>query len=408
MVQLRGSIKEPFVLATRGALRFRELIGGGANKGYVNALGALTGGQALQMVKGGLQAIYVSGWQVAADNNTLLATYPDQSLYPVDSVPRLVEAINNSFRAADRIQWAKGIRPGNKSYVDYFVPIVGDAEAGFGGVLNAYELCRNLIRAGAAVIHLEDQLSSAKKCGHLGGKVLVPTSDAIQKLTAARLAADVSGVPTVIIARTDAYSANLVTSNLDPCAVPFLSGGRTSDGLFYVNPGIEHAIARGLAYAPYADLLWCETATPSLTDARKFAQAIHAQFPGKPLAYNCSPSFNWKQHLSEQQIASFQDDLSELGYVFQFITLAGIHSAWFNVFDLSYHYAQGKGIEHYVDKVQTPEFQAQKQGYTFVAHQQEVGVGYFDTVTRIIQQEDSGICAMKGSTEESQFTLPLP
>lgn len=405
VIRLRGSLKEVNVVATRGARLFRDLINGKAKKPYVNALGALTGGQAVQMVKGGLEAIYVSGWQVAADNNSQLATYPDQSLYPVDSVPRLVQAINNSFRAADRIQWANGVRPGDPQYIDYFVPVVADAEAGFGGVLNAYELCRHLIDAGAAVIHIEDQLSSAKKCGHLGGKVLVPTSEAIQKLTAARLAADVANVPTVLIARTDAYSAVLQTSDADLYDAPFLTGKRTDDGFFFVKPGIDQAIARGLAYAPYADLLWCETATPSLEDARKFATSIHAKFPKKLLAYNCSPSFNWRKNLSEETIANFQDELAKMGYVFQFITLAGIHSAWYNIFDLASHYAKGQGIKHYVEKVQAKEFAALEHGYTFVAHQQEVGVGYFDTVTRVIQQHESGTCAMKGSTEEDQFTV---
>lgn len=403
VVRLRGSMKESNTLAQRASERFWHLVTGGSKKGYVNALGALSGGQAVQMVKGGLEAIYLSGWQVAADNNSSLSMYPDQSLYGVDSVPRLIRSINNAFRRADQIQWSKGITQDDPRFIDYFVPILADAEAGFGGVLNAYELCKAMIDAGVGAIHLEDQLSSAKKCGHLGGKVLVPTTEAIQKLTAARLAADVAGVPTVIIARTDADAASLVTSDWDVNDKPFLTGERTVDGFHIVRSGIDQAIARGLAYAPYADLVWCESSKPCLEDARKFADALHAKFPGKPLAYNCSPSFNWKKNLTEAEISSFQAKLGAMGYAFQFITLAGIHSMWYNMFELAHSYGQGEGMKHYVEKVQQPEFQAQKKGYTFVAHQQEVGVGYFDDVTNVIQSGMSCTTAMKGSTEEAQF-----
>lgn len=403
VVRLRGSIKETNTFARRASERLWALVSGRAQKGYVNALGALSGGQAVQMVKGGLEAIYLSGWQVAADNNSSMCMYPDQSLYAVDSVPRLIRCINNALRRSDQIQWAKNIRSDDPRFVDYFAPIVADAEAGFGGCLNAYELCKVMIEAGAGGIHLEDQLSSAKKCGHLGGKVLVPTTEAIQKLTAARLAADVAGVPTVIIARTDSDGAALLTSDWDPNDKPFLTGERTSDGFYVVRSGVDQAIARGLAYAPYCDLIWCETSKPCLNHAKKFADAIHEKFPGKPLAYNCSPSFNWKKNLSEEEISSFQEKLATMGYMFQFITLAGIHSMWYNMFDLAHHYARGEGMKHYVNKVQEPEFEAQRKGYTFVAHQQEVGVGYFDDVASVIQGRETCTTAMKGSTEEEQF-----
>lgn len=403
VVRLRGSIIEANTLAFGAAERFWYLVTGGAKKGYVNALGALSGGQAVQMVKGGLEAIYISGWQVAADNNSSLSTYPDQSLYGVDSVPRLVKSVNNALRRADQIQWSKGITHDDPRFIDYFVPILADAEAGFGGVLNAYELCKFLIEAGAGAIHLEDQLSSAKKCGHLGGKVLVPTTEAIRKLVAARLAADVAGVPTVIVARTDADAASLLTSDWDENDKEFLTGERTVDGFYVVRCGIDQAIARGISYAPYSDVVWCETSRPDMDDAQKFANAIHAKFPGKPLAYNCSPSFNWEKNLSEEKISAFQATLASMGYSFQFITLAGIHSMWFNMFDLAYQYSRGEGMKHYVEKVQVPEFEALRRGYTFVAHQQEVGVGYFDDVVNVIQGGVSCINSMKGSTEEDQF-----
>jgi isocitrate lyase len=328
--------------------------------------------------------------------------YPDQSLYPVDSVPTVVERINNTFIRADEIQAQRGIKPGSKDYVDYFAPIVADAEAGFGGVLNAFELMKAMIRAGAGGVHFEDQLASVKKCGHMGGKVLVPTQDAVQKLVAARLAADVMGVPTVILARTDAEAADLITSEVDDNDKPFLTGERTPEGFFKTRKGIDQAISRGLAYAPYADMVWCETGTPDLGFARKFAEAIRAKYPGKLLAYNCSPSFNWKKNLDDATIAKFQRELGAMGYKYQFITLAGIHSMWFNMFDLAQEYV-AKGMTAYVEKVQQPEFEARDRGYTFVSHQQEVGTGYFDDVTTVIQGGQSSTTAMHGSTEEAQF-----
>ena len=403
VIALRGSVNPACTLAQLGAEKLWKLLHGEARKGYVNCLGALTGGQALQQAKAGLEAIYLSGWQVAADANSASVMYPDQSLYPVDSVPAVVKRINNTFRRADQIQWAKGIGPGDQGYTDYFLPIVADAEAGFGGVLNAFELMKAMIEAGAAAVHFEDQLAAVKKCGHMGGKVLVPTREAVQKLVAARLAADVLGVPTLLVARTDADAADLLTSDCDPEDSRFLTGKRTPEGFFYTHAGIEQAISRGLAYAPYADLVWCETSTPDLAAARKFADAIHARFPGKLLAYNCSPSFNWKKNLDDATIARFQDALAEMGYVYQFITLAGIHSMWFNMFDLAHAYAQGEGMKHYVDKVQQPEFEAGARGYTFAAHQQEVGTGYFDKVTTVIQGGSSSVTALTGSTEEQQF-----
>ncbi|HEI8867225.1 isocitrate lyase [Serratia sp. AKBS12] len=403
VINLRGSVNPACTLAQNGAAKLWELLHGKSRKGYVNSLGALTGGQALQQAKAGVEAIYLSGWQVAADANTASAMYPDQSLYPVDSVPAVVERINNSFRRADQIQWANKIEPGSQGYTDYFLPIVADAEAGFGGVLNAFELMKAMIEAGAAGVHFEDQLAAVKKCGHMGGKVLVPTQEAIQKLVAARLAADVLGVPTLLIARTDADAADLLTSDCDPYDSPFISGERTAEGFFRTYAGIEQAISRGLAYAPYADLVWCETSTPDLAAAKRFADAIHAKFPGKLLAYNCSPSFNWKKNLDDQTIARFQDELSAMGYKYQFITLAGIHSMWFNMFDLAHAYAQGEGMKHYVDKVQQPEFDAVSRGYTFASHQQEVGTGYFDKVTTVIQGGASSVTALTGSTEEQQF-----
>ncbi|MDG0807936.1 isocitrate lyase [Pectobacterium brasiliense] len=403
VINLRGSVNPECTLAQLGAAKLWNLLHGDSRKGYVNCLGALTGGQALQQAKAGIEAIYLSGWQVAADANLASSMYPDQSLYPANSVPAVIERINNTFRRADQIQWANRIEPGDKRHTDYFLPIVADAEAGFGGVLNAFELMKSMIEAGAAAVHFEDQLASAKKCGHMGGKVLVPTQEAIQKLVAARLAADVLGVPTLLVARTDADAADLLTSDCDEYDRDFITGERTVEGFYRTRAGIEQAISRGLAYAPYADLVWCETSTPDLSLARRFAETIHAKFPGKLLAYNCSPSFNWKKNLDDSTIARFQDELSAMGYKYQFITLAGIHSMWFNMFDLAHAYAQGEGMRHYVEKVQQPEFEAIKDGYTFSSHQQEVGTGYFDKVTNIIQGGESSVTALTGSTEEQQF-----
>lgn len=403
VVRLRGSVNPACTLACLGAEKLWRLLNGDAKKGYINSLGALSGGQALQQAKAGIEAVYLSGWQVAADANLAGSMYPDQSLYPANSVPSVVERINNTFQRADQIQWASQIEPGDPRHTDYYLPVVADAEAGFGGVLNAFELMKAMIQAGAGGVHFEDQLASAKKCGHMGGKVLVPTQEAIQKLVAARLAADVMDVPTVLIARTDADAADLITSDCDDYDREFITGERTTEGFFRTRAGIEQAIARGLAYAPYADVLWCETSTPDLALARRFADAIHARFPGKLLAYNCSPSFNWKKNLDDAAIARFQDALAEMGYRFQFITLAGIHSMWFNMFDLAKAYAEGEGMRHYVEKVQQPEFAAREQGYTFSSHQQEVGTGYFDNVTTIIQGGVSSVTALTGSTEEQQF-----
>ncbi|RWT08383.1 isocitrate lyase [Aeromonas caviae] len=403
VVNLRGSLQPAHTLAQRGADKLWGLIHGGAKKGYVNCLGALTGGQAVQQAKAGIEAIYLSGWQVAADNNLSSTMYPDQSLYPANSVPSVVERINNSFARADQIQWANKVGPEDKDFIDYFLPIVADAEAGFGGVLNAFELMKGMIEAGAAGVHFEDQLASVKKCGHMGGKVLVPTQEAVQKLVAARLAADVCGTTTLVIARTDANAADLLTTDADPYDAGFLTGERTSEGFYKVQAGIEQAISRGLAYAPYADMVWCETAKPDLDEARKFAEAIKAQYPDKILAYNCSPSFNWKKNLDDATIARFQQELSDMGYKYQFITLAGIHNMWFHMYELAYQYARGEGMKHYVEMVQQPEFAAAERGYTFVAHQQEVGTGYFDKVTTVIQGGQSSVTALTGSTEEDQF-----
>lgn len=403
VVALRGSLVPENTIAQRGAEKLWSLVNGDAKKGYVNCLGALTGGQAVQQAKAGIEAVYLSGWQVAADNNTASTMYPDQSLYPVDSVPAVVQRINNSFRRADQIQWSSGKTPEDEGGIDYFLPIVADAEAGFGGVLNAHELMKSMIEAGAAGVHFEDQLASVKKCGHMGGKVLVPTQEAVQKLVAARLAADVAGTTTLVIARTDANAADLMTSDCDPYDRDFIVGDRTQEGFYRVKAGIDQAISRGLAYAPYADLIWCETAKPCLEEARKFAEAIHKQYPDQLLAYNCSPSFNWEKNLDAQTIAKFQQELSDMGYKYQFITLAGIHNMWFNMFELAHDYAQGEGMRHYVEKVQRPEFAAAEKGYTFVAHQQEVGTGYFDKVTNTIQGGQSSVTALTGSTEEDQF-----
>ena len=399
VVRLRGSFPIEHTLARRGAEKLWDLL---ATEPYVNCLGALTGGQAMQQVKAGVKAIYLSGWQVAADNNSYASMYPDQSLYPVDSVPIVVERINNTFRRADEIQHSKGIDAGDKGYIDNFAPIVADAEAGFGGVLNAFELMKAMIKAGAAGVHWEDQLASVKKCGHMGGKVLVPTAEACQKLIAARMAADVCGVPVLVIARTDAEAADLLTSDYDDNDKPFLTGERTAEGFYKTKKGMNQAISRAVAYAEYADLVWCETGTPDLDFAKKFADAVHAKHPGKMLAYNCSPSFNWKKNLDDATIAKFQRELGAMGYKYQFITLAGIHSMWYNMFDLAQDYVK-RGMSAYVEKVQEPEFAARDRGYTFVSHQQEVGAGYFDDVTTVIQGGSSSVKALTGSTEEEQF-----
>jgi isocitrate lyase len=399
VVRLRGSFQVEHTLARRGAEKLWDLVN---NTPYVNCLGALTGGQAVQQAKAGIKAIYLSGWQVAADNNEYAAMYPDQSLYPVDSVPKVVERINNAFNRADEIQWSKNINAGDAGHVEYHLPIVADAEAGFGGVLNAYELMKAMIRAGAAGVHWEDQLASVKKCGHMGGKVLVPTTEAVQKLIAARMAADVYGVPTLVIARTDAEAADLLTSDYDANDKPFLTGERTAEGFYKTKKGLDQAISRAIAYADYADLVWCETGTPDLEFARKFAEAVHKVHPGKMLAYNCSPSFNWKKNLDDATIAKFQVELGAMGYKYQFITLAGIHNMWYHMFDLAQDYAK-RGMSAYVEKVQEPEFAARDRGYTFVSHQQEVGTGYFDDVTTVIQGGKSSVTALTGSTEEEQF-----
>ncbi|MDB3870192.1 isocitrate lyase [Candidatus Thioglobus sp.] len=403
VIRLRGSKPIEYTHAKDGADQLWNLINGSSKKGYVNCMGAITGGQAMQQAKAGIEAIYLSGWQVAADGNTSETMYPDQSLYAYDSVPTMVRRINNTFKRADEIQHAKGMNPGDKGFVDYFLPIVADAEAGFGGVLNAYELMKNMITAGASGVHFEDQLASVKKCGHMGGKVLVPTRDAIEKLNAARLASDVMGVPTVLLARTDAEAATLITSDVDPIDEPFVTGERTPEGFYVVKNGLDQAISRGVSYAPYADLVWCETGKPDLGFAREFAEAVLAENPNQLLAYNCSPSFNWKKNLSESQIASFQEDIAAMGYKYQFITLAGIHNMWYNMFDLAHEYAKGEGMKHYVEKVQEPEFAAADKGYTFASHQQEVGAGYFDDVTTVIQGGQSSVTALTGSTEEEQF-----
>lgn len=392
VVRLRGSLREEHTLAQRAAQRLWISL---RSEPYVNALGALTGMQALQQARAGLKAIYLSGWQVAADANLGSEMYPDQSLYPANSVPAVVARINNTFRRADQIQWMEG-----HDDVDYFVPVVADAEAGFGGVLNAFELMKGMIHAGAAGVHFEDQLASVKKCGHMGGKVLVPTREAVAKLISARLAADVCGVPTVLIARTDAEAADLVTSDIDPNDQPFLTGERTVEGFFRTRPGIDQAVSRALAYAPYADLVWCETGVPDLKYAKTFAERVHEQFPGKMLAYNCSPSFNWKKNLDDATIARFQRELGAMGYKFQFITLAGFHSLNYGMFDLAHGYARD-GMTSFV-RLQEQEFAAAERGFTAVKHQREVGTTYFDAVTMTVER-DASTTAMKGSTEEGQF-----
>ena len=394
VVRLRGSVRLDHTLATMGATRLWELL---QTEPFVRALGAVTGNQAVEMVQAGLRAIYVSGWQIAGDANSAVQMYPDQSLYPVDSGPRLVRAINNALRRADQIAWMEG-----RSDVHWFAPIVADAEAGFGGPLNTYELVGAFIEAGAAAVHLEDQLSSVKKCGHMGGKVLVPKQTFIEKLIAARLAADVLDVPTILIARTDANSAGLIRSDFDETDRPFLTGKRAADGHYGVRGGIEYAIVRSLAYAPYADMLWCETATPDLGEAREYAEAIHAEFPDRALAYNCSPSFNWKKNLGPNAIAAFQDKLGELGYQFQFITLAGFHCLNANMYELAHDYNQ-TGMTAY-SRLQEREFGlAQKSGYRAIRHQAFVGTGYFDEITLTISGGEAGSVALKGSTEEEQF-----
>jgi isocitrate lyase len=393
VVRLRGSVVEEHTLARLGAERLWQLIKADRP---VRALGALTGGQAVQMVRAGLEAIYLSGWQVAADANLAGATYPDQSLYPVNSVPAVVRRFNNALLRADQIDYAEG-----RNGTHWLAPILADAEAGFGGPLNAFELMRAMIEAGAAGVHYEDQLSSEKKCGHLGGKVLVPTQQFVRTLNAARLAADVCGVPTVLVARTDALSAALLTSDVDEYDRDFVTGERTAEGFYRVRDGIDAAISRGLAYAPYADLVWFETSTPDLGEAKEFAEAIHERFPGKPLAYNCSPSFNWRQHLDDEQIASFQDTLGEWGYRFLFITLAGFHSLNAAMFELASGYAEEQ-MPAYV-RLQEREFELEELGYTATRHQHEVGAGYFDLVTQAVSP-DSETLALKGSTEEAQFT----
>jgi isocitrate lyase len=394
VARLGGSVRIEHTLAHLGAEKLWRLM---HTQPYVNALGALTGHQAVQQVGAGLKAIYASGWQVAGDANDAGQVYPDQSLYPVDSVPNLVRRINNALTRADQIQYAEG-----RNDVDWFAPIVADAEAGFGGNLNAFELMKAMIEAGAAGVHFEDQLSSAKKCGHLGGKVLVPTQEFVQKLVAARLASDVMGVPTVIIARTDAQSAQLLTSDADPRDRAFLTGERTPEGFFRIRGGNECAIARGLAYAPYADLIWCETSTPNLEEARQFAEAIHARFPGKLLAYNCSPSFNWRKNLDDATIASFQQELGAMGYAFQFVTLAGFHALNLSMFELAHAYRDA-GMTAYV-RLQEVEFAREKDsGYAAVKHQRFVGTKYFDDVAQTIAGGTSSTTALKGSTEEQQF-----
>jgi len=393
VVRLRGSVPVERTLARRGAERLWDLLQG---RDAVRALGAMTGGQAVQMVRAGLQAIYLSGWQVAGDANLAEQVYPDQSLYPATSAPALVRRINNALRRADEIEWAEGL-----AQRDWYAPIVADAEAGFGGALNAYELTKAFLDAGAAGVHFEDQLASEKKCGHMGGKVLVPTAQHVRTLTAARLAADVLGVPMVLVARTDALAASLLTSDVDPADAPFVTGERTAEGYFAVRNGLDAAIARGLAYAPYADLLWCETGTPDLDEAERYAAAIHERFPGKLLAYNCSPSFNWRRHLDDAAIATFQKELARMGYRFQFITLAGFHALNAAMFEL----ASGYRDEHMTayTRLQEAELAMEAEGYTATKHQREVGAGYFDLVAQTISAGRSSTLALVGSTEEEQF-----
>ncbi len=392
--RLRGSIQIEHTLAKMGADRLWSLL---HSEKYLAALGALTGNQAVQQVRAGLNAIYVSGWQVAADANLAGHMYPDQSLYPSNSVPQVVKRINQALQRADQIEQSEG---SNSTY--WYAPIIADGEAGFGGHLNVFELTKAMIEAGAAAVHFEDQLSSEKKCGHLGGKVLLPTAQAVRNLIAARLAADVMGVPTVIIARTDANAAQLLTSDVDPFDHPFLTGERSPEGFYYVAAGLEQAIARGLAYAPYADLVWCETSEPNLEEAKRFAEAIHAKYPGKLLAYNCSPSFNWEKKLDRDTIAQFQSELARLGYKFQFVTLAGFHALNYSMFELASDYKE-RGMAAYSD-LQQAEFRSEAKGYTATRHQREVGTGYFDAVSMVISGGNTTTAALLGSTEEEQFS----
>ncbi|TCO43392.1 isocitrate lyase [Dokdonella fugitiva] len=393
VVRLRGTVAVEHSLARLGAEKLWTSL---HKEPFVNALGALTGNQAMQQVKAGLKAIYLSGWQVAADANVAGEMYPDQSLYPANSVPMVVKRINNTLLRADQIAHAEG-----DDGIDYLQPIIADAEAGFGGVLNAFELMKAMIEAGAAGVHFEDQLASVKKCGHMGGKVLVPTREAVEKLNAARLASDVCGVPTLLVARTDAEAADLVTSDIDDNDKPFITGERTVEGFYKTRKGLDQAVSRGLAYAPYADLVWCETGKPDLAFARAFAEAIHAKYPGKLLAYNCSPSFNWKKNLDDATIAKFQKELAAMGYRFQFITLAGFHALNYSMFNLAHGYAR-RQMSAFVE-LQEAEFASAERGFTAVKHQREVGTGYFDAVTQTIQQGQSSTTALTGSTEEEQF-----
>jgi len=393
VVRLRGSVRTDSTLARLGAERLWDLL---REEPYVGTLGAMTGMQAVQMVKAGIKAVYLSGWQVAADNNIAQQTYPDQSLYPANSVPWLIHRINSALLRADQIDWVEG-----RNETHWMAPILADAEAGFGGPLNAYELMREMIDSGAAGVHFEDQLASEKKCGHMGGKVLVPTRQHLRTLRAARLAADVCGVPTLLVARTDALGANLLVSDIDPRDQPFLTGERTPEGYYYVKPGLAAAVQRGLSYAPYADLLWFETSKPDLEEAKRFANAIHERFPGKLLAYNCSPSFHWKKHLDGITISEFQRRLAALGYKFQFVTLAGFHTLNASMFELAKGYVD-QGMTAYV-KLQDREFELEAHGYTAVKHQREAGTGYFDEVSKVISGGESSTLALKGSTEEEQF-----
>ena len=394
--QVRGSVRVEHTLARLGSAKLWKLLSDCGASGFVSALGTMTGSQAVQQVKAGMSALYLSGWQVAGDNNDAQETYPDQSLYPANSAPALLRRFNNALLRADQIHHLE-----SDNGIDWMVPIIADAEAGFGGLLNAYEIMKRFIEAGAAGVHFEDQLSSAKKCGHMGGKVLVPTRDAIQKLVAARLASDVMGVPIVLIARTDALAARMITSDIDEQDRPFLTGERSSEGHYYTQAGFKQAVARALAYAPYADMLWCETDTPDLDFARRLAEAVHQKYPGKMLSYNCSPSFNWKKNLDQASIRMFQRELALLGYKFQFVTLAGFHSLNYSMYELARKFRE-QHMEAYVD-LQEDEFIAEAHGYTATRHQREVGASYFDTVVNVITGGSNSISALHGSTEEQQF-----
>ena len=394
VIRLRGSIDIEYTFANMGSKKLWELVN---EENYVNSLGALTGNQAVQQVKAGLKAIYLSGWQVAADANMAGEMYPDQSLYPVNSVPQVVRRINNALQRADQVEYSEG-----KNDIDYFAPIVADAEAGFGGHLNVFELMKSMIEAGASGVHFEDQLASEKKCGHLGGKVLLPTQVAIKNLVAARFAADVMGTPTVIMARTDANAADLITSDVDETDAEFITGERTVEGFYRTKAGLDQAIARGLSYAPYADLIWCETAEPDLDEARRFAEAIHAEYPDQLLAYNCSPSFNWEKHMSQDDMDNFQKEIAKMGYKYQFVTLAGFHTLNYSMFELAEQY-KDKGMGAYSRLVQGKEFAAESKGYTATRHQREVGTGYFDEVAQVIAEGESSTVALEGSTEAEQF-----